>query len=125
VRDIALRVAAVGSLVAALYHATALVVPAFAAVAYPPDYPAIRHIVFIAIDGSFAWLLIRRPPWLVWPYLILAIQVLSGHGRSAWEQWQTQRTIDWVSVFVSIGVPLTLALLIADRRSRPKGLRYS
>jgi hypothetical protein len=119
VRVLALRLAAFATAIAAGYHAAALSVPAFAAITYPPDYPAIRHVVFIVIDGTVAWLLLRRPWWLVWAYAVLTIQVLNGHGRAAWLAWRRAEGVHVVDVCVSLGVVATLLLLIAERRQRP------
>jgi hypothetical protein len=41
------------------------------------------HVVFILIDGSLAWFLLRPPTWLVLPYVVLMLQMLNGHGRPA------------------------------------------
>jgi hypothetical protein len=41
-RRVLLRLAAAGAAFATLYHATALAVPAFAKIAYPPTHPAWR-----------------------------------------------------------------------------------
>ena len=54
------------------------------------------HVLFILIDGNLVWLLLRPPMWLVWPYAVLTLQVLNGHGRSAWEQWHEAGRIDGI-----------------------------
>ena len=118
-RALALRLSAFGSLIAAGYHAAALAVPRFAAITYPPDYLPVRHVVFIVIDGSVAWLLLRRPWWLVRAYALLTVQVLSGHGRDAWLAWRSAERVDIVDVGVSLGVVATLLLLMAEPRPRP------
>ena len=117
-RDAAFRLAAVIAASAAVYHATALTVPAFAKIAYPLDYPALRHVIFITINGSLVWLFLWRPIWLVWPYAVLTAQVIQSHGGAAWMLWQTQRRIDWISVLAVVAVPLCLLLLALDWRER-------
>lgn len=112
------RLAAAAFAFAAAYHTTAIVVPAFARIAYPTTYPLLRHVVFVVIDGSFAWLFLWRPIWLIWPYSVLTIQVINGHGGAAWSMWHHERRVDWISLALVIGVVLGLWLLIADWRTR-------
>ena len=115
-RTRAFRVAAAAAATAAAYHATAIAVPAFARIAYPPGYPTWRHVVFVLIDANLAWLLLRRPIWLIWPYSVLTAQVIYSHGGWAWRLWHAHGRIDPISVAMVIGVPLVLGLLVADRR---------
>jgi hypothetical protein len=122
-RRVVFRLAAAGAGAASLYHALALSVPAFAAMAYPPTYPVWRHVVFILIDGSLALLLLRPPAWLVWPYSLLMLQVLNGHGRSALGQWRSSGAIAWIDTVTVIGVAAGLALLIVDLRDRRRESR--
>lgn len=105
---------AVGFVLAAAYHLTALLVPAFAKIAYSAHYPVWRHIIFIFIDGTFAYLFVARPNWLIWPYILLTLQVINGHGRGAWLVWREQQQIDWISIVVVIGISLGLAALCRE-----------
>src|SRR5690348_17922895 len=111
-----IRLLAAGFAVAALYHVAALVIPAFARLAYPPGYPGLRHIVFVAIDAALASLFLSRPRWLIWPYTILTVQVLQGHGVRLWQTWEQARGIQWIDAITVCGTLLGLALLVADRR---------
>jgi len=52
-----LRLASVAAAVAMLVHAAALAVPSINASLYSPAYPWWRHIVFIAINGTLAWIM--------------------------------------------------------------------
>jgi hypothetical protein len=104
--------------IAALYHLAALAVPAFAAVAYSPAYPPLRHVVFVLVDSAGAFLFLSRPPWLIWPYLVLTFQVMQGHGVRLWQTWALERqisSIDAITVFV---VLMGLLLLFLDRSQR-------
>ncbi|HZR24487.1 MAG TPA: hypothetical protein VFA59_12910 [Vicinamibacterales bacterium] len=109
-----LFVAAIVTFGAALYHASALLIPAFAARAYAPTYPPIRHVAFVLINLACALLLLRRPIWFVPLYALLVVQVLNGHGRVAWDAWRAAKPIYAVDVLVSIGVLAVLALLVVD-----------
>jgi hypothetical protein len=122
-RRVLFRLAAAGASVATLYHALAVALPSFAAIAYPPTYPFWRHVVFILLDGSLAWFLLRPPTWLVWPYSVLMLQVLNGHGRSAFDQWRRSGGIAWIDTVTVIGVAAGLALLIVDLRDRRRKFR--
>ena len=119
-RDQVFRLASAATFLAAGYHLAALVVPAFARIAYPATYPAWRHVLFVIIDAGSAWLLLVRPPWLIWPYSVLVVQVWAGHGVEAWQHWRERGAIDGISIISVIGVSIILALLIVDRRrARP------
>ena len=99
---------------AALYHLAALLIPQFGRLAYSPDYPRWRHLVFILLDLLFAKLLLMRPKWLVWPLAALTLQVLLGHALPAWELWKQQQRIDWISIVVVAGVLAAFALITTD-----------
>ncbi len=116
-RDRLFRLAAAASFFAALYHLTAIAVPAFGAMAYPATYPFWRHLFFIVINICFGALFLRRPTWLIWPYVLLVLQIYNGHGVEAWRLWQRESRIDWVSVITVVGATLGLALVIAERRA--------
>ena len=116
-RDRLFKLAAAGSFFAALYHLTAIAIPTFGAMAYPPTYPLWRHLIFIVIDTAFGALFLRRPTWLIWPYALLVLQIYNGHGVGAWTMWQREGRIDWVSVITVVGATLGLVLLIADRKA--------
>jgi hypothetical protein len=120
--NLALRMAAVGALVAATIHASALAVPAVAAL-YPFDYPSLRHVVFVAINLTLAGLFLRRPRWFVWAYAVLTIQVIAGHGGAAWASWHRNGHVALIDAAAIIAVPLALVLLVIDRRRRSEDHR--
>ena len=62
-------------------------IPAFGETAYPATYPLWRHVLFIIINVTFAWLLVRQKRWVVWPFALLTLQIYNGHGRAAWIAW--------------------------------------
>ena len=117
-RRIFFYLAAAAFAFAALYHLAAILLPSFGRVAYAVNYPVFRHVVFIAVDFTFAALFLLRPNWLVWPYLVLYAQVLNGHGLAALKLWRFERRVDWISILTVAGMTLGLALLIIDRRRR-------
>jgi len=117
-RENVFRLASAGALAAALFHAAAIVSPAIAQLEYEPTYPISRHLVFIAIDGALAELLLRRPWWLVWAYAPLVVQTLNSHGLGAWRIWVNERRVDWISVAVSIATPIILWFLLMESRER-------
>ena len=110
------RLAALAAAIATLVHVAALAVPAVNLFLYSATYPWWRHLVFIGINGSLAWLLRRPPSWLVWPYAALTVQVIYSHGLGGWEYWQRTGRINWLDPAALVGVPILLVLLIADRR---------
>ena len=92
-RTILFRFVAVGFALAAIYHLAALAIPTFARVAYPPTYPVLRHVAFVIVDSLVALLFLSRPRWFIWPYVLLTLQVLQGHGVRAWQTWVQEREI--------------------------------
>ena len=100
---------------AALYHAAALSIPAFAKAAYPATYPPLRHVAFAIVNSLAAFLFLKRPRWFIWLYLVLTAQVLQGHGVRLWRTWVDEHQINRIDVMVIAGVLLGLALLLQER----------
>jgi uncharacterized membrane protein HdeD (DUF308 family) len=112
-RQALFRMIAILFVAAAIYHAAA-----FFQLELSDGGVHWRHAAFIAIDLLCAWYLLRRPWWFVWAFGLLTLETLCGHGAHAWMWWHTERRLDWLSFAVLIAVPLTLVLLIRDRRWR-------
>jgi hypothetical protein len=112
------HLAAAGALVAVAIHAAALTVPAFAAATYPPGYPAWRHVLFVTIDSSLAWLFLRRPAWFVWAFAALTVQVIYSHGGAALAAWRHDGRVRWIDALALVAIPLALGLLVTDYRRR-------
>ena len=110
------RVGAAAFLAAALYHLAAVLIPAFGEIAYTATYPLWRHVVFILINVTFAWLLVRQVRWVVWPFALLTLQIFNGHGRAAWMAWSRESRFAWVDVLTTVGASVFLILLIVSRR---------
>jgi hypothetical protein len=105
---------------AAAYHAAALVVPSFARIAYPAEYPSWRHVAFTTVNVVFGWLFIVRPPWLIWLFVALTLQVFAGHGVAAWRSWRYDRHVDAISVACLVAVALGVVALAHDRRKKAR-----
>lgn len=118
---IAFRFLATGFALAALYHLAALAIPAFGRIVYPPTYPAARHMVFVIVNSVAAVLFLLRPRWFVWPYLVLTVQSLQGHGLRAWRALVLHRQVNWIDGIAVFGVLLGLAVLILDRATGRHG----
>jgi hypothetical protein len=112
-REALFRILAILFAVAAIYHAAV-----FFQLALSGGGASWRHAAFIGIDLVCAWYLVRRPRWFVWAFGLLTLETLYGHGRHAWMWWHAERRLDWLSFAVLVAVPVTLVLLIRDRRSR-------
>ena len=109
---------AAGFGVAASLHAAALVVPTI----LEPS-PWWRHLLFVAINGAVAVLLVRRPAWFAFVFALLALQQLISHGLSGWSVWILERRIDWASVVVVVAVPAIAALLLGEAWTRASRTR--
>lgn len=98
-RRVLLRAPAVLFVLGATFHAIALARPDFG-----DPSPAWRHALFLAINAAFAVGFWRRPSWLPWAYLPLALQQTWSHGvdivRSAQplaelQSWSALISIPW------------------------------
>jgi hypothetical protein len=118
-REMLLTLCSVASAITALFHGTAIVSERVARLEYAPAYPLWRHLLFIAVDASCAWLFIRRPKWFVWAFLVLTIQILNSHGRVVWTLLMEKRPMDWLSVAATLSAPIALWLLVLDRKGVP------
>ena len=87
------RVGAAAFVAAALYHLAAVLIPAFAETAYSATYPLWRHLVFIIINVTFAWLLVRQVQWVVWPFALLTLQIYNGHGPCGVDGMESRITV--------------------------------
>jgi hypothetical protein len=114
---------AVGCAVAALYHVAALAIPAFGKMAYAATYPPLRHIAFIILDSLTSLLFLSRPRWFIWPYLLLTVQILQGHGVRGWQTWVGKNQVNWIDAITVFGALLGLALLALDLVDQKRGVR--
>ncbi len=93
--------------------------------------PRWRHGLFILINALGAWLVLRRPPGLVLPFLAITLQQMYSHGTRALTWWHREQRVDWISLCIIVILPLALVLLIKDARERRSpdrqgaGMRYS
>ena len=118
VRTALFAIAAAICVAAAVFHLLALANPSIARLEYTPDYPVWRHWLFVAGDLILAWLFIRRPPWLIFVFGALTLQIFMGHGRWAWRLWRVEHRPDWISIAVVLAAVVGVILLAADRSDR-------
>lgn len=119
---LAFRVAALATLGVAIYHGLAFIYPAITKAVYGagwlPGFPPRRHLAWVAIDVTLAWLLLRRPKWLLLPYTIMVVQLFNGHGRNVWRLWTRSGLVSWAEVGLLAGSIVIGVMLIADLRER-------
>jgi len=120
-RDWLYRAGAAAFLGAAFYHLAAVLIPPFAAVAYPDGYPLWRHGLFIAINVSVACLFLKRSRWVIWLVALMTLQIYNGHGRYAWVAWSHDSRIAWIDVLTVVGATVLLVLLVRARGANPVG----
>ena len=82
--------------------------------AYPATYPPLRHITFVIVDSLTSFLFLSRPRWFIWPYLVLTIQILQGHGLRGWQTWVGKHQVNWIDAITVFGALLGLVLLALD-----------
>jgi hypothetical protein len=99
---------------AGLFHLAALKIRPFAGATYAATYPAWRHVVFVIVNVTFAFLFLRRPRWLLVPALVLFVQILNGHGRDVVYGCAGPSACRWMSLLAVIGGGLAVCLATAD-----------
>lgn len=87
------------------------------AVLYPTDdSPAWRHGLFLVVNITLMYGLLKRPRWLIWLVGILTLQQLYSHGTYAYMVWQKEHTIDWASIAIIIFLPVLFFLVSAYKK---------
>ena len=109
-RDRFYQLVALGSLGAATFHGLSA-----AGVLVGDGSPTWRHLLFAGIDTLGAWLLLRRPRWLVFPMALLTAQQFQSHGSRIVTWWNRDRSLDWISIILLIALSATVALLWRER----------
>jgi hypothetical protein len=113
IRDRIFKLAAIGALLAAGWHALAAT-----GVARSVEGVIWRHWLFVGIDIIVAGYFVRRPLWVLPIFAILVIQQTVSHGARAIRIWQDSARLDWLSIVDLAGLFLAFALLIIDARAR-------
>ena len=79
-----------------------------------PDYPPLRHIVFLALNLVLAYFMVNRSKYFL-PFLFLiSAQQLYGHGGNIMQNWSSDKPIlytDWAVVLV---IPMLLLIYSYD-----------
>ena len=105
---------------AAAYHLVASFGSgALSALASGTEDSRARHLTFAAINALVAVLMIRRPPGFAIAFALLCGQQLASHGADLVRAFGEGR-VDWTSLGVVVVMPLGLALLLVDARSRAR-----
>ena len=124
---LAFRIAALATLCVAIYHGLAIFYPALEKAVYGagwrPGFPPRRHLAFAFIGVTLAFLLLRRPKWLLLPYIVLVIQQFNGHGRNIWRLWTRFGLVSWAEVGLLVGFVVIGAMLVVDLLGRRSGFR--
>jgi hypothetical protein len=105
------RLLALGLLLAAAYHVVAIVNGSAAAG---------RHALFVAINLLFAAGFWRPFRGFVVLVALLVVQQLVSHGQTLLRVLEAEQRVDWPSVIVLIAMPLAIAVLVLESRSRRK-----
>jgi hypothetical protein len=124
---LAFRLAALAALCVAIYHGLAIFYPALEKVVYGagwrPGFSPRRHLAFAFIGVTLAFLLLRRPKWLLLPYIVLVIQQFNGHGRNIWRLWTRSGLVSWAEVGLLVGFIVIGVMLVVDLRERRSRFR--
>ena len=71
-----------------------------------PNYPPMRHIVFLGINLIFAYLMLNRTKYFVPLLLLISIQQLVGHGGNIIQSWSSKSAALYTDWFVVLMVPI-------------------
>jgi hypothetical protein len=104
------------AVLAAGYHALAIIAPSLGI-----EGAIWRHALFIGVNLLCAALVLRRPPWFVFAVAALTLQQLQSHGSHLMRLWAAEGRIHWLSLAPITLLPVTLALLIQERRAIGSG----
>jgi hypothetical protein len=74
------KATAIGFALGGVAHATAWLLLLFGIELYGPAYPQWRHVVFVSIDASIAWLAARHSKWLVFALVAFLADQIWEHG---------------------------------------------
>jgi hypothetical protein len=77
--------------------------------------PVWRHQLFILIGAVSIYGILKRPPWFIWFFSLLAMQQLYSHGSDLFLYWKNVHRIHWISVAVLLFIPMTLFFLLLER----------
>src|SRR6185503_11326142 len=66
------------------------------------------HAAFVVIDPLTAFLLLRRPDWFPYAFAVLTVQQIYSHGMDALNAWRNAASIDIVSLFIIVFMPVLL-----------------
>ncbi|MGE0713667.1 MAG: hypothetical protein AB7N76_33980 [Planctomycetota bacterium] len=75
-----------------------------------------RHALFVLINALAIAGVLRRPRWILAPFLLLTLQQLHTHGGRALLALQAGQPPRFDDVAVALGMPLIVALLVYDLR---------
>ena len=85
-----------------------------------PDYPPMRHVVFLCINLVLAILMVRRTKWFL-PFLFLiSAQQLYGHGANIIQSFYSSKAALYADWFVVLLVPVILFSYSYDVLSKDK-----
>jgi hypothetical protein len=100
--------------VAGVYHLVGFINPNL--VVQSPHW---RHGLFIIINLIGVCLILTRPSWIVYPFLLMTIQVIFSHGTRALKWWNNNK-IDWISLMVIVLMPIILSLIVYEQLNNKK-----
>ncbi|MEO8174263.1 MAG: hypothetical protein ABI581_14310, partial [Sediminibacterium sp.] len=80
--------------------------------------PVWRHIIFCCISIAGVWALLKRPPWLIYPMIVLTLQQWYSHGNYLMMKYHEEHSIHWISVAVIVLLPVITFALWIDRKRR-------
>ncbi len=88
---------------------------------YPsPPTPAWRHGVFVLINITCIYGVLKRPGWFLWFVVSLTMQQWYSHGSYILEFWKLQHRVHWISVGAIVLMPVLFFVLLADRKTKKK-----
>lgn len=79
-----------------------------------PEYPPLRHIVFLVLNFGLAFMMIKRTKYFVPILLLISLQQLYGHGGSLLSSLSSGSNVLYTDVVIVFFFPLILSAYIYD-----------
>ncbi len=95
--------------IAGLHHLYEFFVPELR-----PEYPPLRHIIFVVLNLGLAFMMIKRTKYFVPILLLISLRQLYGHGGSLLSSLYNGSNVLYTDVVIVFFVPLILSAYIYD-----------
>lgn len=79
-----------------------------------PEYPPLRHLVFIVLNLILSFLMLKRTKYFVPVLFVISIHQLYGHGGSLLSGWLNGRSALYPDIVIVLLVPIIFSAYTYD-----------